>query len=189
MRKIVTIPLICLTFAIFSYAGVLHVPGEYMNIQAGILAAGTGDTVMIADGTYSGTGNVGLDFEGTDIVLMSENGPLNCIIDLAWGINAFYFHNGETSASVIDGIYIKNGYSEMGGGICIENSSPTIKNCSVADCQASGSGGGFYIIGGAPTLENCTIHNNFASMGGGLSVNNSEAVINSCIIAANASAG
>ena len=188
MRKFIIL-ISGLLFASFVFAGTFRVPSQYQNIQAGILAAGSGDTVIVEDGVYTGIGNTNLDFEGDNIVLMSENGPQNCKIDLQWSAHAFYFHSLETSDAVVDGIYIMNGYYDMGGGILIENSSPTIKNCIIADCQASGSGGGFYIIGGAPQIFNCTIHNNYASMGGGMSVNNSDAVINSCIIAANSSAG
>ena len=188
MRKILIL-ISGLLIAFYAFAGIYRVPSEYTNIQAAILAASSGDTVMIEDGIYAGIGNFDLDFAGDNIVLMSENGPENCKIDLQWSARAFYFYSGETSDAVVDGIYIMNGYSDMGGGILIENSSPSIKNCIIADCQASGSGGGFFIIGGAPNIINCSIHNNFASMGGGMSVNNSDAVINSCIIAANSSAG
>jgi hypothetical protein len=62
-------------------ASTYRVPQDYATIQAGINAAIDGDTVLVADGTYTGAGNKDLDFDGKAITVKSENGPENCIID------------------------------------------------------------------------------------------------------------
>ena len=60
---------------------VIHVPADSATIQAGINGAVDGDTVLVADGIYTGNGNRDIEFEGKAILLMSENGPENCVID------------------------------------------------------------------------------------------------------------
>jgi hypothetical protein len=168
----------------------LLVPGQYPTIQAGINAASSGDTVLIASGTYIGTGNKNLNFGGQDIVVMSEYGPKHCIIDCQNSGRGAYFYSGETNAAVLKGITIKNGSSTYGGGINISGASPTIERCIVAYNSASGSyGGGIYITGGDPVITQCTIVLNGSTYGGAIYLTNSYAIINSCIIANNTASG
>jgi hypothetical protein len=64
-----------------AFGATIRVPADYPTIQTGIDAASSADTVLVADGTYMGTGNKDLDFGGKAIAVRSENGPDNCIID------------------------------------------------------------------------------------------------------------
>ena len=121
-----------------AYGATIHVPIDQPNIQAGIDAALEGDTVLVADGTYKGSGNKNLDFKGKAITVQSKNGPDSTIIDCEGDGSGFYFHSGEQEDSIVSGLTIKNGhgiegifYLIDGGGIYCENSSPTIDNCII----------------------------------------------------------
>ena len=58
------LPLLCaaLLLPAAARAATLNVPAQYPTIQAGVNAAVNGDTVLVADGTYSGPGNRDIDF-------------------------------------------------------------------------------------------------------------------------------
>ncbi|MHC4284344.1 MAG: hypothetical protein ACYSWZ_15435 [Planctomycetota bacterium] len=113
---------------------------DFNTIQAAINDSNDGDTIIVADGTYTGDGNRDIDFLGKAITLRSENGPGNCIIDcngtLAEKHRGFYFHSGEDYNSVVCGFTITNGYAERGGAIFIVSSSPTVTNCIFRDSTA-----------------------------------------------------
>ena len=155
-------------------AAIIHVPVDQPTIQAGIDAAVDGDKVLVADGTYTGEGNRNIDFKGKAISLTSENGARKCIIDMGGpdsGENrGFYFHSNETSASVLKGFTICNGYIEVssigGAGIMCENASPSVDSCIIMrNTTGSKNGAGIYLIDGSPTLTNCLISNNSAVFG------------------------
>src|SRR5262245_56975854 len=106
----------------------LHVPAPYIHIADAIAAAKTGDTVLIADGTYK---EHDLNFGGKKITVRSaSDDPAKCILDCQQLGRGFFFHHGETDASVLRGITIKNGKADQGGGIVNYRSSPTITNCT-----------------------------------------------------------
>jgi parallel beta-helix repeat protein len=159
------------------HADIINVPGDYDTIQAGINAADEGDTVLVADGTYTGDGNRDIDFLGKAIVVMSENGPESCIIDCEGSYQdqhrGFYFHNGEEASSIVLGFTITNGYQEYGGGIGCEVSSPTITGNIITGNMASIFGGGITVANNSsPIITGNTITGNVAlatdGAGGGI---------------------
>ena len=158
------------------------------TIQAGLGAAGTsGWTVLVANGTYTGTGNKDLDFSGKAIHLKSVGGAANCIIDCENSGRGFYFHSGETAFAVIEGFTIRNGNAGDGGGIYCYNSSPTITNCTFSGNTASNGGGGMCNDNSSPTVTNCTFSANTATNYGGGMENawSSSPTVTNCTFSAN----
>ena len=152
----------------------LRVPADYSTIQAGIDAALDGDTVLVADGTYTGDGNRDMDFKGKAIIVESENGAENTIIDCQGTEQephrGFYFHSGEGESSVVDGFTITNGIGLYeGGGIYCHDSSPTIKNNIIRGNIAfsAAEGGGIACLNSSPIITNNTIIGNNGDVSGG----------------------
>jgi hypothetical protein len=151
-------------------SAIINVPSATApTIQAGINLALKGDTVLVANGIYSGPGNSDLDFKGKAIVVQSVGGQANCRIDSSQGVRGFWFHNHETAASVVSGFTITNGnagINDGGGVLCELSSSPTIRNCTISGNKGS-LGGGIGCSNSSPQILNCRIESNMASASGG----------------------
>jgi len=179
MKKLATPALAAavLGLAIGVSATVYHVPSQYPTIQAGIDAAPEGDTVLVADGTYTGDGNRDLDFGGVNMVVMSENGPEVTIIDCEGSEQdphrGFDFHCVEDSNSVVKGFTIRNGYASgsglagMGGGIRCDTSSPTFEGNMIRENTAEDGGGGIGCRVSYAIIKGNTITKNASGWSGG----------------------
>jgi len=158
------------------------------TVQKGLDLASDGWVVLVARGTYKGAGNKSLEFAGKAVRLSGVGGAANCVIDCESDGRAFYFHSGETSSTILEGMTIQNGRITVGGGIRCENSSsPTIRNCVIQSCTAEGDcGGGIYCNNSSPTISGCIIAGNSAGDGGGVYCRDSSNVtITDCTIANN----
>ncbi len=150
-------------------ADILHVPGDYPTIQAGMDAAQAGDTVLVADGIYTGPGNKNLIYTGVPLTLRSENGAENCIIDCEGVGAAFFLALDEPPDFIIDGFTIRNGNGGDGGAFFIHHRcQATIRNCVITQCTSTWGGALFCENTSSPTLINCVITANNATRGGGL---------------------
>lgn len=132
-------------------ATTIHVPADKPTIQTAIDAAVNGDTVLVADGTY--TENI--DFKGKAISVKSVNGAIATIINGNKIDYVVKFQTNEGPTSILDGFTVTNGYP---GGIDIAGSSPTVENNTItANTGCTGVG---INISGAPLIQNNIISNN-----------------------------
>jgi hypothetical protein len=177
-----------------SLAEVKNVPSAYPTIQAAIDAAVDGDTVIVADGTYTGPGNRDISLHGKAITVASANGPANCIIDCQNLGRGFFIFQGEGPDTVLSGFTIINGYATHGGGIYIHPlpstpvvwTSPTISNCIVRNNRATTYGGGIACKGGRPLISGCIVRSNSAPNSGGVHFQDgSRALLTGCTISNN----
>jgi predicted outer membrane repeat protein len=163
--------------------------GDFERIQTAIDEVPTGSVIQLDEGTYTGTGNRDLDFRGKALTLRGLiNNPEECQIDCQGSPTSqrrgFYFHSNEGADSVVEGILIKNGYVDVGGGILCENSSPTLNNVYFSRNQATDDGGGLACVDHAsPTLSGCFFdYCEVGDDGGGLYAYDwSSPMLNDCI--------
>ncbi|HHE47133.1 MAG TPA: hypothetical protein ENL08_05470, partial [Bacteroidetes bacterium] len=195
------------------YGDVLHVPDDYDTIGAALGESSSGDTVLIADGEYTGDDNTNLTIDRR-LFIMSENGPENCIIDCEDGNDrkAFTITNTvELIGLTITGgtrgaIHIENAHdfhikfciitanvmdqeNISGGGISMTGSDGLIEYTIISENEAAASGPGLFISNSDVRLYNCIIYNNVAARfgGGALITQSSDCEITNCIFDGNAS--
>jgi serine protease len=141
-------------------ASTINVPADQPTIQDGINAAVTGDTVLVAPGTYSEN----INFSGKAITVRSSGGPKVTIIDGGNLGAVVTFATGETNASVLSGFTIQHGNNS---GVYLDFASPVIKNNVISNNTAE-FGAGMYILGASTAqVRRNTFTGNVASAGGG----------------------
>lgn len=153
------------TVSVFPVAAIdILVPDDYATIGAAMTAASNGDTVIVADGVYTGNGNRNLNFNGKAITVRSENGPENCIISCdLMNTRGFLFSTSENEQSILRGFTIRNGdmpYAE-GGAICCISASPVITECIFLENFAL-FGGAMHLANSNAIVSHCWFLNNTA---------------------------
>jgi len=145
------------------------------TIQLAIDASYDGDTVWVAEGTYSER----INFKGKAITLTSIN-PTDLNVVAATIIDGggdqsqlqenkpktgsvVTFAKGEDAKSVLTGFTVTGGYAAgkdwdgNGGGIICYQSSPTISNCIIMGNDTQNCGGGIYLYQSKATISYCLI--------------------------------
>src|SRR5262245_28162634 len=98
-------------------------------VQAALDVAQDGDTVLVLPGTYFQP----LDFLGKDLTLVGRDSPAATILDGNNFLSVITFANGETRNALVTGFTIThglgtgNGSYNIGGGIRVYRSTPTIR--------------------------------------------------------------
>jgi|GEM_PF-937068 len=145
----------------------INIPADQPTIQAGINAAGNGDTVLVAPGTY----HEHIDFKGKTITVTSSGGPSTTIIDgdHTPGIPTVFIHQKEPLATVLSNFTIRGGgddiFSGQGdGGIEVGNyATPTIRDNIVTSNFCHGINVAF----ATPAILHNQITGTTSSTGGG----------------------
>ena len=169
--------------------------GNPCDLQTALSAASDGDTVYMAQGTYTGTGGAVITitegialYGGWDGVPSGE--PHRNSVSYTTrldgeDIRRVVYITGSI-APVLDGLVITNGNAEgsggydtadAGGGIYINGGDALITGCTIitnsagpASTAQRGTGGGVFLIASNARLENNLIISNTARWGGGVRV-------------------
>jgi len=172
----------------YTTATLIEIPDSLPTIQAGIIWAGEGDTVLVKPGTYYEN----LRFYKKRVILASHfarDTTNTAIIDstiidgdsLTRGEergSVIYFTSEADSNSWVIGFTIRNGIGTKatvgieekfnGGGIfCELGSMPTIAYNVITQNQVEGDGGGIFCYTAAPNIFNNIITQNSAGGSGG----------------------
>lgn len=193
-------------FVTHAPAAVLRVPQGFTTIQAAIDAAIDGDTILVADGAYSGPGNRDMSFFGKRLIVRSENGAANCSIACSEELSdhrGFIIDSGEPAGTAIIGFTIIGGRANSGGAILCNSSDLLIAECVFRYNRALEDGGAVCIAGfGDVLIRDCLFELNTTSLGGcftrhccgngiggAIALLETNAVVTRCVIAGNLSIG
>ena len=157
-----------------------HSISDVLNVCSGI------DTVLVAGGNYPGS----LTVSGPVALLggysedFSTRDPQTNVTRVVSGETGMRFLSGCGTLGSVDGFLFEDcsaaissdpvgGYH--GGGILINDCSPTISNCTFNNNRASlgvglGYGGAICVVGGQPVIESCIFTSNTATKGGAVAL-------------------
>ena len=182
---------LAVAFVTTASADIINVPDDFPTIQEAIDAAVDGDEVVVQPGTYREL----INYLTKSITVRSSDGPEVTIIngdldeDGIGNDTVVRCSNNEAVLTVLDGFTITGGLNNVGGGMIIGDSSPTVTNCIFSSNTATGrfDGGGAMIIpdGSNPTVTNCRFESNIAFHRGGALVIGGNPTIIGCVFIGN----
>jgi len=178
------------------------------TLQEAVAQAADGDTVFVAQGTYTGSGAAvititksitlygGWSGTGTGALVLPD--VYTATLDGENARRVVYITG--TVSPILDGFTLRNGLASggSGGAVYAYNASPVITNCRILDSVADRGGGAAFWYG-APVLGHSLVMGNVANGsqaddgGGGVSLADSKATVEGNIIrdndASNAAGG
>lgn len=142
----------------------------YRTIADGLQAAVSGNTIVVAAGTYSISGDLNVP---AGVILFFEPGVVN---RFAAGKRLLVSGTLSARGAISDSIRFtsQNAGSTWGGIRFVNADSVSVMSfCVIENGLAGGAtpgnkGGGIYCSGSSPTIQNCTIRKNIADYGGGI---------------------
>jgi parallel beta-helix repeat protein/predicted outer membrane repeat protein len=178
MKTLLSIMPFLLMMGMLNAQTIIHVPADYPSIQAAVDAASDADTVLVADGTYTGDGNNSISLDGKAVVVKSANGPATCIMD-GEGDGYFGFADSDLDgiAARVEGFTVRN--FKGPGFYFYAGAGPDIIGNVIESCS-----GGIMVAGGDQSvIRNNIVQNNTAS---GMEISNYKGIVSSNIIRNNA---
>ncbi len=167
-RRLASLLGLCALVPGSAMASVIQVPGDQPTIQMAIDAAATGDSVMVAPGSYLES----INFRGKAIVVTSidpedEAVVAGTVIDAGGAQRGVTFEAGETRASLLTGFTITGGSSSTGGGVSCTGASPSVTHCVIQNNYGETKGGGMLLRDSSALVQDSTIRGNVTDGDGG----------------------
>jgi len=132
-------------------------------VAQAITAAGYGDTILLLNGTYTGSATP-LSTGGKAILITSYNGlPVTVTFNSAAG-TLFNINSGESYDTVIRGLIITGASISAVSAVTVTGSSPTFQNCRFT-ANAAGDGTAIYLSDSFARIDNCWFDNNAGTYG------------------------
>lgn len=162
-------------------ADTIQVPLDQPTIQAAVITAADGDTVLVSAGTYVEN----IDLLGKAITLTSVDGPESTTIDgdmagpvLTISAAPIGLAPGDGDTVVIEGFTITGGQAENGGGISVTSAAALITGNVISGNTAGYAGGAIHVSRSTVTVTgNVITANSAARRGGGIYSTSSNLVV------------
>lgn len=155
---------------------VWHVPLECETIQDAIEIARDGDEVRVGPGVWKEM----IDITGKSIKICSEQGAEETVIHAGQQGNVIRCVSG--GQCTVEGFTIRGGDATLGGGVYLQDVSPTFRLCMI-DFNSAKKGGGVYVQNGNPVFDQCVFSFNTAKDGDGIWAKHAKPVLTACIFA------
>jgi hypothetical protein len=145
-----------------AHSATIRIPDDYATIQQGVDAAASGDTVLVAPGTYTGpSGSGDCVVMNKGVSLLSEGGAALTRID-GEGTRRV-LTSSTTGTRVIQGFTITGGSATLGAGLKFYQGNWTVTDCVIEGNAAAQTGGAIYgDWGSRATVQDNVIVNNSA---------------------------